>query len=489
MSEREGELVRELEGRLQSWAPALSAKVAATEAVSIEAYRDRVTTGTWEERWPRADGSMQTLPVRAQLWTQAMQAAVDQHAVVRIPARPEPYYLDAPLVLASGHALLADAKAEIRLRPGASTCLVRNAHPLSGQGGPLPAHATPDTDILVQGGIWTTLATSPAESNGNGKGRADAQDSIPGAHGVLFFDNVRRLVVTGVTIRQSRAFGVHLGATTEFLVQDIRLEDHHRDGVHVQGQSSYGVIRGVGGVTGDDLVALNAWDWLNCTMAFGPIHHVLVDDITCGRALPDGRVERTGSAEIRLLPGHKTFADGTKQVCDIHDVVIRRVRAIRAFKMYDQPNLELGRDRDYSEPIGDLRRIYLRQITTAPTGEALAQVHTNVDGLSLAEVTLQTAQLPPGYALVSVGPLSQTYQHNPQDSRTWVEIFSPDKDCTVRDLHLSQIRLQRSAGATPEALEPDRLVRVIQQRLNPDYPRTLPRGGTGRGILLKSDAG
>jgi hypothetical protein len=47
------------------------------------------------------------------------------------------------------------------------------------------------------------------------------------------------------------------------------------------------------------------------------------------------------------------------------------------------------------------------------------------------------------------------------------------------------VRLLRQAGATPEDLDTETLARVIQQKPNPDYPRTLPRGGTGRGILIK----
>jgi hypothetical protein len=42
----------------------------------------------------------------------------------------------------------------------------------------------------------------------------------------------------------------------------------------------------------------------------------------------------------------------------------------------------------------------------------------------------------------------------------------------------------RLAGST-EDLPPERLVNVIEQRLNPDYPRTTPRGGTGRGIWVR----
>ena len=63
--------------------------------------------------------------------------------------------------------------------------------------------------------------------------------------------------------------------------------------------------------------------------------------------------------------------------------------------MYDQPNLEMGRDLDFSYPIGDMRRLYVRDVVTVPTGDAVVQVHSNVDGLDIADVILQTPSLRP----------------------------------------------------------------------------------------------
>ena len=31
---------------------------------------------------------------------------------------------------------------------------------------------------------------------------------------------------------------------------------------------------------------------------------------------------------------------------------------IRTVKLYDQPNLEMGRDKDFSDPIGAIRKLY-----------------------------------------------------------------------------------------------------------------------------------
>ena len=107
-----------------------------------------------------------------------------------------------------------------------------------------------------------------------------------------------------------------------------------------------------------------------------------------------------------------------------------------------------------------------------------------MDGLDIADVVLQASNLRPDYALVSVGPLSVPYKHNANDPSTWVEIFSPDKDCTVRNLRLQRVSLAPPGGA-PKALDPEALIAVIEQTPNPDYPRTLPKGGTGRGHLVR----
>ena len=108
------------------------------------------------------------------------------------------------------------------------------------------------------------------------------------------------------------------------------------------------------------------------------------------------------------------------------------------------------------------------------------EVHADTDGLVIDGVTL-AFDPPPAWHLLAIGPKSATYKHNPTDATKWTEIFSPDLDCTVRNVRVSGVRL---AGST-EDLPTERLVTVIEQRLNPDYPRTTPRGGTGRGIWVR----
>src|SRR5205823_3187528 len=101
------------------------------------------------------------------------------------------------------------------------------------------------------------------------------QQPVPGTHGVILLHNVSKVSVRNVTVRQSRAFAVHLGNVRDFLVEGIRLDRHWRDGVHVNGPASNGVIRDVSGDSFDDTVAIAAWDWRNYAPSFGPIHNLL----------------------------------------------------------------------------------------------------------------------------------------------------------------------------------------------------------------------
>jgi hypothetical protein len=435
-----------------------------------------VRTESWTEVWPDAAGKDEARPVTGEIWTAAIQACIDQHGAAFLPARAQPYYLDGPIVLRSGCRLLADPTAEFRLKPGTNTCMVRNANLVNGQAGPVPADVRPDEGIVVEGGIWTTLRTAPQAFNGNPRGQADRADSIPGAHGMLLFSNVRGLLVRDLTIRQGTPFGLQLAAVSRFLVEGITFADHHRDGVHLLGLCRDGIVRRIRGVTYDDFVALNAWDWKNYSTAFGPIERILVEDV---------RGTDQGAASLRLLPGVKRFADGTTLDCPVRSCVFRDIAGLFDVKLYDQPNLELGAANDFSQAVGQLADLHFQRVTISrPQTPATLQIQADLDGLTLADVVLAFA-VTPAYRLVSIGPLSMTYKHDPADPAKWAEIFAPDRDCTVRNLALRNVRLRAADGTETPVPDPDTLVQVIQQHLNPDYPKTTPRGGTGRGIWLR----
>jgi acetyl esterase/lipase len=441
-------------------------------AKKLSDFQSLVRMESWNEQWPDASGKVETRKVTAEVWTQAMQASLDAQGTLHIPARAQPYYLDGPLVLKSGHKLSADPTAEIRLKPDSNTCMVRNEHVVTLNTKPVPADQPCDADITIEGGVWSTLANA-ASLNGNRLGLSAKADPAFGTHGVILLQNVRHVSVKNLTIRQSRPFGVHLANAREFRIENITLEETRRDGVHVNGPASDGLIRGVRGDPHDDNVALNAWEWKNYAPSYGPIERIVIEDIT---GAPEGV---SSTRAIRLLPGVKRFPDGSTLDCPISDVTLRRITDIREFKLYDQPNLELGRANDFSVGVGTLKNITFEKLTLRQPG--VIQVHAHTDRLTVRDVRL-LFPVTTGYHLVELGPLSQTYKAGrSEDPAKWVEIFSPDLDCTVRNVTVTGVRTQDS----PTDLPFDQAVKVIEQKPNPDYPKTTPKGGSGKGILIR----
>lgn len=441
---------------------------------ATDAFGSLVHTSTWTESWPDHDGATHQREVKGEIWNEAIQAALDKYDAIHLPKRDQPYYLDGPIILQSGQKLTADPQTVICLKPGSNTCMVRNEHVAGFADKPVPADLRLDTDIHIEGGIWTTLATADNEANGNRLGLSAKENPVAGTHGVILLQNVRRAVIRNVTVRQSKPFAVHLANVHEFIVEAIVLDRHQRDGVHVNGPASDGVIRGLRGDSRDDDVALNAWDWKNYAPSFGPIERILVEDITGWADDTDA-----GNIAIRLLPGVKRFDNDHTLDCPLRDITLRHITNIRHFKAYAQPNLELGRDKDSSAGIGRIENLRLEDLVFDRPG--VIEIHADTNGLAIHDVQLNH-DLPTGWHLVAIGPKSQTFKYgSSEDPARWTEIFSPNLDCTVRNLSISGVRMRGS----DDELSIDQIVHVIKQKPNPLYPRTTPRGGTGKGILIR----
>jgi hypothetical protein len=453
-------------------APLAGLAVGEKTTKKLSDFQHLVRTETWVEKWPDASGKAEKRDVIAEVWTQAMQASLDTQGVLHIPARTQPYYLDGPLVLKSGQKLSADPTAEIRLKPDTNTCMARNEHVVALNTQPVPADLQLDTDISIEGGIWTTMATS-ATNHGNALGRSSKVNPVFGTHGVILLQNVRRVSVRNITVSRSIPFGVHLANAHEFTVENIALEGHRRDGVHVNGPATDGLIRGVSGDSRDDNVALNAWEWKNYAPSFGPIERIVIEDVTGAAAgVP-------AANSIRLLPGVKRFEDGTMLDCPISDIKLRRITDIREIKIYDQPNLELGRNNDFSIGVGTLKNVVFENLTFNHPGQI--ELHANTDGLRIQNVQVNHPTTP-NWRLLAIGPKSMTYKHGKaEDTTKWTEIFSPDLDCTVRNVLVSGVRLRDSQTDLPT----EQVVKVVEQKLNIDYPKTTPKGGTGKGIWIR----
>jgi hypothetical protein len=298
--------------------------------------------------------------------------------------------------------------------------------------------------------------------------------------GVIFFSNVRNFVIRNMTIRDGDQYAVLIAGCDHYIIEDLYFDRYKKDGVHINGPSSYGLVRRLHGTTGDDFVALNAWDWCSSSVSFGSIHNIIIQDI-------HGEHD-----EIRLLPGRKTYNDGIRTECEIYNCLFRRISGIYNIKMYQQPNChnhELGMN-DRSEIVGVMRNICFSDLELAHTEtEGMAEVHLNAmfeicadcenlifENINIAET--EETYLGSDMHLTDVGPKSSTWTRDKKDPDTWCELFDPDLICTAKNLYFKNIRF-----AGKECGNINTLAHAHQLSLNPDYPLTLPKGGTGYGII------
>ena len=402
--------------------------------------------------------------------------ALAAHGAVRVPHLAEPVCLDRPIVLSSGMRLSIHPKTTLRMNPGRGGCMARNATLEDGCGAPL--RGPRDSDILVEGGIWEDAPRS---------GLPDDEDPVLRrflSHnlilGVLFFCGADRVTIRDLTVRRSEEYAILLAGCSDFTVRGIAFEDQKKDGVHVNGPAERGAIEDVHGLCGDDIVALNAWDWDSSAVSFGPIRDISVRRVRCQRG------------EIRLLPGRKTYPDGAKIECPIERCAFEDVEGVYTFKLYQQPNCFNAEravpDRsDIPGEISDVSFDGVRLDCAADQGfgeirpDGLFEMGADCRNIRIRNVSLgfpASVYAERGGALVTVGPKSSTWTRGFSDPARWAELFDPDLICTAENISFENIRF---AGQRCE--DSAQLIRARRLSVNADYPRTIPRGGTGYGIL------
>lgn len=418
------------------------------------------------------------------IWRAAIQKALDEHHGVFLPESEEIYYLDAPLLMDSNCVVRADPEARIYAIPTLRTCLIRNRHMLPGRIRPvfLEDDSSRDVNLTITGGIWSQESTVRSESYG----ASDAKSSIPGSAGVLLFSNVADLSITNVKVEKGAPFAIHVSNARNVFISDIAVETNC-DGVHCNGPLRRAVIQRLDVIrTGDDCIALNAWDWPQSGPALGPIEMVLVQDC---------KSVRGSLKDVRLLAGVLKYPDGTRIDCLIRNVVIRNIKGFNYFKLYAQS--PAGRQAECE--IGTLENIYFDGIETELSGPyredwktdcygavAPVSILSNAKNLSFENLTIRSMPRDGVHPCIFyVGPESMAFgwteANSEAERKRPVEVFMSDYSCTVENIELKNIR---DAEGNPYP-EPEKLVKEVQLSLNPNYLHTKPRGGTGFGVVKK----
>jgi len=474
-------------------------KIQEGDLKSVTDYIDLVQEAEWQQTWDTDTRSTsQIYDINGSIWSDAIEQCLAENGSVYIPKIDTPIYIDRPIVLQSGNRLVVHPETEIRLKVGAvGTCMVRNSRITPSPDGPVRICNGADGDIHIEGGIW---CDQDNEGRGRG-GEYDQEGSVSGSMGMFLLHNVTRVAVRNIVFRDCSAFAVQLGNAIDYIIEDITF-DETADGIHIEGPSGRGIIRHIRGKTNDDAVALNAWDWQNSSITFGSITDVLVEDI---EMLP-GYVW----SELRLLPGTKVFSSGETLDCDIRRCVFRNIRGIHTFKMYDQPNLG-NPEGDFADPIGKMSDLFFSDIVVDgiskndyhdTTSDGVLDICTDIDSLSIRNVRFnytpgQTDMAP---YLVSVGPKALTWHRVPTDESgtswrppvtgdttdEWIDVFNPNANPVVKGLIVKDVYSpdHNNPGAYVPWLDLPSLINERQSTPNPDFPDTMPRGGTGRGKVI-----
>jgi hypothetical protein len=188
--------------------------------------------------------------------------------------------------------------------------------------------AEKDSNIVISGGIWNgnyynRLIPRGAQSKG---------DSISGLVGCFRFYGVDNLIVRDAILYKPATYALAAANVTHVLYENIIVDVGpdpliNNDGLHIDGNSQYGVIRHCIINAHDDAIGLNADDlylhWYNgksdrngistkglfySEKSAGPISDILIDDITLNSSLFGIRIlsgkSRVDRITIRNIKGY-----------------------------------------------------------------------------------------------------------------------------------------------------------------------------------------
>lgn len=258
------------------------------------------------------------------IWTKAFQAAVDENDRIDIPKGR--YCVDDSIILPSNKHIKAHKKAEIVLLKSCKKLMLRNADVIDGSYTAIPKSAPRTENIRIEGGIWSESQTTRL---GYGKtGTFDEEDSLHGVTCTMLFSGVNNLILQNMTFTHSAGFSVQIGRCENFTVKNMHFINCYADGVHINGDVKNGYVYNIHGEVGDDLVALNAYDWDNSTINNGAIENVTVEKVC---APENGEWYKA----FRIQPGVLPVVNGGID-CYIKDVTVKDVKGVSVFKMYLQ---------------------------------------------------------------------------------------------------------------------------------------------------------
>ena len=390
------------------------------------------------------------------IWTKALQAALLEHEIVVIDPSDEVYYIDGTVLIPSDRHIEA-VGATIRLTPDCEVLMLRNEHTEDGTFAPIDTSAC-DRNISIHGGRWEESQTSRKGYGLSGRYAPRTPEEIRrpfyGVSACMLFNHAQGLTLTDMTFAHTAGFAVQMGDLENGVFENIGFESCYADGLHVNGGTENVYIRHVFGEVGDDLVALNAYDWQDSSVNFGAIRGVWCEDLALS---PKSRYKA-----LRIEPGIYAYADGTTVDCGIFDAVFKNIKGIRTFKLYFQTPPYLLDQKPEWGAAGSGDNLFFEDIAIdlcAPidgfdayrNGDpvrghfAAFELCANIGYISFENIalTLYKERYPLSY-LACVGPKSVIYKGK--------EIFDPYISCRVETVEIKNVTVNGEKPSDVSAL-------------------------------------
>lgn len=404
---------------------------------------------------------------KGEIWTDALQRALDEHQVVIIPKKDSPYIIDASIIIPSHRHIIAEDGATVKLLDGVKVLMMRNSQTANGTH--LPITVPRNENITIEGGVWEDWCQRRL---GYGKsGMYDEDRSFFGVSTYMLLENINHLTLKNMTFRRTGGFALQIGEASNVVIEGIRFENCFADGIHINGNVENAYISDVRGEVGDDLVAFNMFDWQDSSINFGPCKNVICQDLELSRS--------SHYKALRIEPGLYEFDDGTTVDCSLCNAIFRRISGIKTFKLYTQTPVYSPESGPEKTDVGSGDNILFEDIgidLDAPidlldeyTGShpvkgsfGAFELGLNAKNLYFRRIslTLHREKYPLSY-LICIGPKSVRFS----DGR---EVFDPYLSSCVECVHLEDIQIN---GIAPSDISPY-VKEIVFDRLYDDIPST-----------------
>ncbi len=383
------------------------------------------------------------------VWTKAFQTALSEHEIVIIPPSDTIYWLDGTIFVPSNRRIEANG-ATIRLVPEFPYIMMCNEHIKDGTYAPVDT-SDRDTNISIHGGNWEEVCVSRGKRRLN----ADFENTFKGVQTTMLFNNLDHLTITDVTFSHANSFCVQVGDLTDGVFENFSFISCFADGLHVNGNCENLYICNFKGHVGDDLVALNMYDWIHSSVNYGPARNIYCENII---SEPDSRAKM-----MRLQPGMFRFEDGTLVDCALTNVYIKHARGIFEYKLYFQsPRYFIG-SKPEGEGAGSADNIFFEDIGIVaqrpwyPDEDddvrghfGMFFINSNVGYLSLENIQYTTDENTSDKThLIVAGPMSCI--------RDGKEVFDPYVSATLDTLELKDIFLNGE-----KVTKPDGIIKIVE---------------------------